>query len=81
MANATHIYYTVFILCHLFGDVRPLSSSEPECGYGSSLQLMYNLMEDKCTLRQEVKDLKETVARLKNKFQEFESGETGNNLC
>ena len=56
------------------------SLSEPECGCSSDLRLMYRFLDEKFTLKQEIKELKLTVDGLETKLSKLENDmKKGNN--
>ena len=52
--------------------------AEPECGCPSDLRLMYTFMEDKFTLKDEIKGLKATVDELQDKLSILQNEKKGN---
>ena len=70
------ILFTVFVSSQVHA-VRGLA--EPEGGCPSDLRLMYTFMDDKFTLKDEIKQLKVTLDELKNKVANMEIERKGNN--
>ena len=54
------------------------SLSEPECGCSSDLRLMYTFLDEKFTMKQEIKELKLTVDDLQAKLSKLGIDMKGN---
>ena len=53
--------------------------AEPECGCPSDLRLMYTFMDDKFTIKDDIKQLKATLDELQTKLANMENERKGKN--